>query len=265
MNPFLTELQSNKALRLALLAVFVLLALFLLVQAWKTAFGYTAGEPYNTITVEGTGEAVAVPDTAQIIFTVTETASDVATAQEAATAKTDEAIEYLAGQGVEENDVKTNYYSVTPNYEYNQCGPGMACPPVQSAPRIVGYQVSQTIEVKVRDTKKAGDILGGLGSIGVQNISGPNFIVDDEDAVRAEAREAAIAEAREKAQALSSQLGVRLGKVVSFYENNNGYPMYNGYDARGGMMEASVAQSAPTLPVGENETTISVSVTYEIR
>ncbi|HEX2792178.1 MAG TPA: SIMPL domain-containing protein [Candidatus Paceibacterota bacterium] len=264
MNQFLTELQGNRAIRLALLAVFVLLALFLLVMAWKTAFGYTAGEPYNTITVEGTGEAVAVPDIAQITFTVTESSANVAEAQEAATAKTDEALEYLTSQGIEANDVKTQYYNVSPRYTYDSvaCGYGMPCPP--QAPRITGYDVSQSIQVKVRDIAKAGDILGGLGSIGVQNISGPNFIVDDEDAVRAEAREAAIDEAREKARALSSQLGVRLGKVMSFYENTGAYPMYSGYEARGGAMDA-MPQSAPTLPVGENETSVSVSITYEIK
>ena len=142
----------------------------------------------------------------------------------------------------------------------------MPCPPVTSSPKIIGYEVSQSIQVKVRDTAKAGQVLEGLGSLGVQNISGPNFTVDDEDAVRAAAREEAIKEAREKAKVLAKQLGVSLGKVTSFYENEGGYPMY-GYGKGGAAMESDIRVSAvaPTLPMGENETNVSVTVTYEIR
>lgn len=137
---------------------------------------------------------------------------------------------------------------------------------VSSNPKIVGYDVSQTVEVKVRDTAKAGDTLAALGTIGVQNISGPNFMVDDEDAAKAEARGKAIEEARTKAKLLAKQLGVRLGKVVSYSENGAGYPQPMMYSAvaKGGMMDAS-RESAPTLPTGENKTSVTVSVTYEIR
>lgn len=135
---------------------------------------------------------------------------------------------------------------------------------VSGTPKIVGYDVSQTVEVKVRDTAKAGEVLAALGSEGVQNISGPEFTVDDEDKVKAEAREKAIAEARTKAKKLASELGVRLGHVVSYSEGGNyPQPMY----AMGGKalsMDARV-ESVPTLPTGENKTSVTVMVTYEIR
>lgn len=261
----MNELMADQKMRIALLAVFVLLALFLLAKTWDAAFGREPNEPVNLITVTGTGEAVVIPDIAQVNFTVTENAATVAEAQAKATEKTNAALDLLKQQGIVEEDLKTTYYAVNPRYEYDNrsCVYGMPCPP-SSAPRIVGYEASQAIEVKVRDTAKAGQVLEGLGSLGIQNISGPHFTVDDEDAVRAEAREEAIKEAREKAKELSKQLGVRLGKVVSFYENEGPYPMY-GY-GKGGAMEGDIAVSAvaPTLPTGQNETTVSVSVTYEI-
>lgn len=267
MNQFINELSSNRVVRVALTAVLILLALFLLAKTWHTAFGRDVGDPYNTITVEGTGRSAAVPDTARITFTVMESAVNVADAQDAATKKTDAALNAVSEKGVADKDIKTVSYTVSPKYEYTQtpCYPGMMCPAViSSSPRIVGYDVSQTVEVKVRDTAKAGEVLEVLGSLGVQNISGPDFVVDDESGVKNEARAEAIEEARMKAKQLAKELGVRLGDVVS-YSENGAYPMmYEAYGKGGGIMDADV-RSAPSLPTGENETNVTVSVTYEIR
>ncbi len=265
----MNELMGNKMIRYAVLSVLVLLSLFLLVKTWDAAFGKGQFDQTNAITVEGKGEVSLVPDVAQISFTITESATTVAAAQDSATKKTDAAIEALKKIGIADKDVKTVSYNVSPKYDYSQpCGPGMICTTVvTSSPKIIGYDVSQSIEVKVRDTAKAGDTLAALGTLGVQNISGPNFMVDDEDAAKAQAREQAIDEARTKAKVLAKQLGVRLGRVISYSEGNNGYPqpmMYTANMKSGGAMDARV-ESAPSLPTGENKTTVSVSVTYEIR
>lgn len=263
MNQLVNELSSNRTARIAAVAVLVLLALFLLVKTWDTAFGRGINDPYNTITVEGTGKAAMVPDTARITFTVMESASEVGAAQDAATKRTDDALASLEELDIEERDVKTVSYNVSPKYEYNQqpCYPGMICS--TGSPRIVGYDVSQTVEVKVRDTAKAGDVLAALGGLGVQNISGPEFVVDDESAVTAEARAEAIEEARAKAKELAKELNVHLGKVVSFSEGMPGD--FYGYGKGGDMMMEAAVNRAPTLPVGENETEITVMITYEIR
>lgn len=267
MKTFIDELTSNRAARIAAVAVLALLALFLLVKTWDVAFGRDISDPYNTITVEGTGRAAMVPDTARITFTITESSANVADAQKKATDKTDSVLASLKDQNIDDRDVKTLSYNVSPRYEYNQraCLAGMICPPVSSSPTIVGYDVSQTIQVKVRETDKAGDVLASLGSLGVQNVNGPEFVVDDETAVQAEAREEAIAEARAKAKDLAKDLGVHLGKIVSFYEGPTGGEAY-GYGGKAMMDSAMVVpQAAPTLPTGENETETTVSITYEIR
>ncbi len=267
MDNLITEMTSSKAMRAALVAVFALLALFLLVSTWNSAFDRDPGDPYSTITVEGTGEAAAVPDTARVSFTVTESATTVADAQTQATGKTDAAIAAVKELGVEEQDVKTLSYNVSPRYQYSQpCTPGMMCAGmVSGSPKITGYDVSQTIQVKIRDTAKAGDVLQALGTIGVQNISGPEFVVDDEDAVKSEARAEAIEKAQAKAKVLAKDLGVRLGDVVNFYESGPAYPMYDSYGGKGGGMMNASAQSAPSLPVGQDESSVTVSITYEIR
>ena len=229
----MNELLQHKTLRYSVLSVLILLALFLLVTTWDTAFGKNALDQTNVITVEGTGEVSSAPDMAQITFTVTESAKDVATAQAAATKKNDEALSVLKELSISDKDIKTLGYNVSPKYSYDQpCGPGMYCPQRTSGtPTIIGYDVSQTIEVKVRDTAKVGEVLQVLGDKGVQNISGPNFMIDNEDGVQSEARAKAIEQARAKAKQLAKELGVRLGSVVSYSENGV-YPQPMMYGAR---------------------------------
>lgn len=260
-----TFVKATKPVRYTAAAALGVLALFLLALTIN-AFGNIgrSENPYmNTITVEGTGKAAAIPNIATVSFSVTETAATVGDAQTQATEKTNAALDAVDKLGVDKKDVKTTAYNVYPQYEnIAPCYSG-ACP--NRAPKITGYQVSQTVEVKIRDTAKAGDVLQALGTLGVQNISGPNFMVDEDDAVKSEARKEAIDNAKAKAKALASELGVSLGKVVSFNENGYGYPMYDAYGKGGVMMETAQAAPAPSLPVGENETSVTVTITYEIR
>lgn len=248
-----------------------MLALFLLVGTIKQLkeFRYVGSgvAASNTITVSGQAEVFAVPDRATFTVTVREDAEEVSDAQEEATEKMNGIIEYLKGAGVEEKDIKTVNYSVNPKYEYTQAVcTNFSCPP--SNQRLVGFEVWQMVEVKVQDPKKAGDLLSGVGSKGASEVSGLSFTIEDEDELKSQAREMAIAEAREKADQLADQLGVSVVRVVGFYEDSYGYPMYYG---KGGvamdtaMSARAEAAPAPDLPTGENKITSNVNVTYEIR
>ena len=260
--------RASRPVRYAAAAALAVLALFLLVKTFDAIdqFGMGPNHPVNTITVTGEGKSTSVPNIAEVTFTVQETAPTVKAAQDAATKRTNDSLAALKDLGIADKDVKTLGYNVYPQYESRAvppCYPGGACPTSQSN-TITGYQVSQTVQVKIRDTDKAGDVLQKLGTLGVQNISGPNFMLDDDSGVQDEARAAAIEDARTKAEVLAKQLHVRLGKVSSFSENGGYYPMYS-VSAKGGMaMDAAVAP-APSLPVGENETSVTVQITYEIR
>jgi uncharacterized protein len=248
-----------------------MLALFLLIQSVKAlkefryvGSGVTAS---NTITVTGMAEVFAVPDRATFTVTVREDAEDVADAQEEATKKMNGIIDYLKGEGVEEKDIKTINYSVNPKYEYSQAAcTNFSCPPSNQI--LVGFEVWQMVEVKVQDPKKAGELLSGVGSKGASEVSGLSFTIEDEDELKSDAREEAIAEAREKADQLAAQLGVKVVRVVGFYEDSYGYQPYY---AKGGvamdmaMSARAEAAPAPQLPTGENKITSNVNVTYEIR
>ncbi len=275
MNPTEQDIvRTNYWMRVAGLAAIGLLGLFLFAATLYTFksmhFVGSGVSATNTITVSGNAEVAAVADMATFSVSVQERAKTVAPAQEAATAKTNAIIAYLREQGVEDKDIKTQDYSVYPQYEWTKasCRAGEYCPP-EGRQTLTGYEVSQTITVKVRDTEKAGELLSGVGTRGATSVSGLSFTIDDEDALKVEARGEAIAEARAKASALAKQLNVRIVRVVGFSEDGYYPPMP--YAARGGAMNASfdmVAQEAkasPELPVGENKIISNVTITYEIR
>lgn len=246
--------------------VLVILGLFLVVQTVNALKEYRYiggnGMGQNVISVNGEGEIFVVPDVAMFTFGVTENGKDVKTAQDAVTVKIDDAIAALKAQGIDEKDIKTVDFNANPRYEYNQ----IRCitVPCPSSQQLVGYDVTQTMQVKVRVADKAGDAIDAVTSAGITNVGSLSFTLDDEEEAVREARKQAIENAREKAEVLADDLGVRLVRIVSYSENNGGYPMPM-YAKAQSMDSAGNAASVPSLPTGENKITVSVSVTYEIR
>lgn len=261
--------STGDKLRKAIFAVVIVLGVFLAIAVIKGVMELRyvgAGVPAsNTITVSGHGEAVSVPDIATFTFSVVSEKSTVAAAQEDATAKANATTEYLKSVGVAEKDIQTSNYSINPQYDYIQsaCTNGY-CPSGRQVLR--GYEVRQTTTVKVRDTAKAGDLLAGVGSKGATEVSGLNFTFDDPSKVQDEAREEAIADAKEKADVLAKQLGVSLVRVTAFYESTGGYPVPMAYGMGGMANQAKdMMATAPTISVGENKVSNDVTITYEIR
>jgi uncharacterized protein YggE len=219
-----------------------------------------------TISVAGEGEVLAVPDIGQFSFSVTAEGKEASVAQEASGTKINDILAYLREQGVEEKDIKVEYYNLYPKYRYEEraCALGSYCPPGEQVPD--GFEVSQSVSVKVRDTKNAPTLITGVGERGATNISSLNFTIDDVEALRDEARAKAIADAQKKATVLAGQLGVRVVKFVSYYEDG-GYDMPL-YRAKAMSMDAAVEESAfggAELPVGEESTKVRVTVTYEVQ
>lgn len=219
----------------------------------------------NTISVSGEGEVFAVPDIATFTLTIREEAKTVEEAQAAATTKSNSALSTLRAAGIEDKDIKTVGYNVNPQYDWVQetrCAAGAYCPGKQV---LRGYEVYQSLSVKVRDTKNAGNILSQVGK-DVSDVSGLSFTIDDDAKLQADARAKAITDARGKADVLASDLGVKIVRIVGFNENTGGnepYPMY----AKAMAMDSAMGESAPApeLPAGENKITSNVTITYEIK
>lgn len=235
----------------------------------------------NTITLSGHGEVSAVPDIATISFTIRKEGKTVKIAQDAVAKVEKPALDFLKNTGVEEKDIKTSNASFNQKYEWkNAVCPQPAVKPEAETMMIepayycgegkqvlIGYEAYETITVKIRKTDDVGKIMQGLGGLGVTDLSGPNFVVENEDSLKAEARKKAIDQAKEKAKVLSKDLGVKLGKVMSFSEDGSYPPEMYGYGGGAKMMD-SVMNSAVApaeIPKGENTITSDVTITYIIK
>jgi uncharacterized protein YggE len=254
---------ADKRIRNLVITVLAVLAFFLLVQSVSAIVSIKEKRnmmPNNMITVRGTGEAIGTPDIATFTVTIQENNKDVATAQQAMTEKANKAVDYLKQQGIEEKDIKTISYTTEPQYDYNVVNMGVA-----RAPQLVGYTASESFSVKVRDTAKAGEILTHIASLQIGTVSTLSFTIDDPESLKVEAKEEAIKKARAEADRIAKALGVRLERVVSFYEE---YPyegpMGYGADMSVSSVRAQNAMVAPKLQAGEEKVTATVSVSYEV-
>lgn len=262
--------EKNKLAKIAvvlgtILSVFVFVKLINEIKTFRTIG--RGDTPINTIVVTGEGEVYASPDIASLSFSVRDTKKTVAEAQTEVEKKIAASLAFLKENGVDEKDIQTTGTTFYPQYQYfdNYCRVDY-CPPAKS-PVITGYEMSETVSVKVRAIDNVGKLIGGLGTIGVTDLSGPNFAIDDEDALKSEAREQAIAKAKAKAEALADDLGIRLGGIVSFSETGNS-PIYYGYaKAENGMGYGGAAPMNQDLSTstGENKVVSNVTITYEIR
>ncbi len=262
----LTKEKSNliKAAGLFL----IIISVYFVVRIANEFKNYGAGKEMSLITLSGHGEVQAVPDIASVYFTISKDAKTVKEAQDEVAKIEKNALDVLKKNGIEDKDIKTDNASFYPKYEYKYDTKIMpcnmyGCPPQNGNNVIVGYTASESITVKVRNTDDAGKIMQGLGETGVSNLNGPNFMIDDEDALKAEARKKAIEDAKEKAEILAKDLGVRLVRVTNFNESGNyAYPMmYSSKD----MMNARAESAPASLPKGENTISSDVTITYEIR
>lgn len=245
--------------------VLVVLAIFLAVETLGAFKNLRSIDPtYNSISVSGVGEAVSLPDVATFSFTVSRDAKLVSDAQGQVTGKMDAILAGLEALGIEEKDIKTTDYSVYPKYTYEPtiCSPTFCPPSRRQVPD--GFTASHSVSVKVRKTEDAGKALALAGEKGATNLSNISLAVDDPDKILAEARAEAITDAKEKAKLLSKELGVRLVRVVSFYDNTGGGPMPYYAEGLGGDM-IKTSTPAPTIPIGENKVAVNVTVVYEIR
>ncbi|MFZ3020439.1 MAG: SIMPL domain-containing protein [Minisyncoccia bacterium] len=220
----------------------------------------------KTIAVQGTGDVYVIQDTVELSFTVTKKASDVKKAQADMNDVTAQIIKAVKGLGVEDKNIKTTSYSVYPHYsqEVMPCPVGSYCP---TSSKVDGFEASQTVEVKMHDLAKSGDLVAEIGKFNPTNISGLSFVVEDDKAVLREARQKAIEDAKTKAKQLAKDLGVRLGDVVSFDESGRNYPVpvYMKAGAVVGMGGDMMSESAPSIPAGQNKITSNVTIVYEIK
>lgn len=236
----------------------------LLAGAFYVAGQYVASAPQRVqqeveagreIAVSGTGKATAVPDVARIQLGVVSGTQSTAEAALDIVAKRFEAVlAAITAAGVEEEDIRTTNLSINPVYDYSDG---------RQIPR--GFEANETVEVTIRDLKKVGEIVARATGEGVNQAGGVSFEVDDIEAVRLQAQQKAIEDAKVKADELVKTLGVRLGRVKTFVSNDVGGPIP--FYARAESFPAGSGGdlAVPPVPAGTQEISVNVTVTYELK
>lgn len=267
----LEKLLKNKELLIVKLGLAVGLFLIVLTVSVgvdilnKIKEGKYIGEPpelQNTISFTGTGEVFVKPDLALITFSVQNEAKTVAEAISENTKKMNAVIDSIKKQGVDSKDLKTASFNISPRYEWYQkesCT-SYSCPSGERV--LVGYEVYQSLQVKIRSLDKVGLVIQGATDMGANDVSGLQFTVDNEDELKNQARKLAIEEAKNKAKDLASQLGVDLVRITNFSEGGVfPVPSYGLEKAAG----IGGGAEAPRIETGENKIEVTVIITYEIR
>ncbi|MGB3501363.1 MAG: SIMPL domain-containing protein [Mesorhizobium sp.] len=230
----------------------LILAAALPVMAQTSAI---AAEPVQPrIVVSGEGEASVAPDMAVLQLGVTQQAATAREALDASNKAMADIIALMKAEGVADRDLQTANFSVNPVYSY----PKQDAP--DQTPKIVGYQVSNTLTVRVRDLAKVGPVLDKSVTSGVNQGGSITFTNDDPAATVTQARTRAVKDAMAKAQTLAEAAGVSLGKIIEITEQTSTpQPMPMAMKSRD-----AVQASAVPVQGGENAYNVTVNVTFEL-
>jgi hypothetical protein len=205
------------------------------------------------ITVVGSGDVKVAPDTAQVQVGVQTQAPTAREALSQNTAQMEALLARLRESGIEDKDIQTSSVSIWPRYGNNGA----------NTTRIDGYDANNSVTVTIRNIVQTGELLDRVVEAGANNIGGISFTVDDPSALQTNARNAALADAKTRAEAMAQAVGGSVGQVLSITENiGSATPQF--YDQRA-MANETVAGSAVPIQPGQQTITAQVQVTYELR
>ncbi|QIB32618.1 SIMPL domain-containing protein [Ancylobacter pratisalsi] len=205
-----------------------------------------------TLTVTGEGTASGVPDMASFSSAVVSEAKTAREALDANSAAVAQMIAAIKGAGVEARDVATSGFSIQPQY----------APPKKDsneAPRITGYEVRNTVSVRLRELARLGELLDQVVTSGANQIGGIAFDIADPSALEDKARVAAVEDARHRAEIMAAAAGQRLVRVLAVSADGAIPPMPR-------MVASTMMMKADSVPVeaGETEVRANVTLVYEI-
>lgn len=223
----------------------------------QTSRAQTPGTPTpGVVAVTGEGIARLAPDMAIVTLTVLRQDKTADAALDANNAAMTEVLAAMQTEGIENSDLQTSNFSIDPQLVYPRQDGN-----TPSEPQIVGYRVSNTLTVRIKDLSKLGTILDKAVSLGVNQGGQIRFSNTDPSAAISEARKQAVLDALEKAKTLTAAAGVELGRITKIDEQRRAprpVPMMRA--------EAAMASAPGAVPVasGENQYTVTVDVTFEL-
>lgn len=225
---------------------------FLFIAGFANIAKADDGSKQRTITVSGEGKVRAVPDQAEMQFTVQEDGAKLKDVSAQVQTKMKSVFQVLKSYGITDKDSQTVSYNIQPKYKYDKSG---------NAAKI-GYTVSNRVKVVLKDLDKAGDLLEAVTDAEVSEVDGPNFSFSDPAKLQIEAMKAAVADAQAKAEALAEASGAGLDKVFSITQTSASVPIL-GNALRSNL--ALAGNNGVPIAAGQNEVTAQVEVVYSLK
>ncbi|MBN2112126.1 SIMPL domain-containing protein [Candidatus Woesearchaeota archaeon] len=216
------------------------------------------GELRNTISVSGTGLVTVEPDEAEIYVNIITEADTAEKAQQDNADKAESVRNALIRQGVKDDDMETSSYYMYPKTNYNR---------ITGESEIYGYSLTHVLKITTKDVGSTGELVDAAVEAGANGLQNINFQLSDElrDKTYDEALKEGSAMAKQKAQSISSSLGVTLGNIVTISESGVSYSPYRYYAPMAEMSMDEKAGGAPTVISPQDvEVSAYVSVVYEI-
>ncbi len=215
----------------------------------------TAPTDLSGITVAGHGEVQAPSDTGFFDVGVQVTAPTIEDARNRAAQSADNVIKSLKSNGIDQKDIKTSNFSIQPQYDYNKPNP---------QPTILGYMVMNTVEAKVRKLDSFSKVIDDAVAAGgndarVQNI---RFGIEDNEKLLEQAREAAMKDAKKKAEQLAKLGGVGLGQPITISETQVNNPPR---PALAGSTQAQDAAFSTPIEPGSGAVTVEITVRWSLK
>jgi uncharacterized protein YggE len=200
----------------------------------------------RTISVSGEGHAAAPPDMATIQTGVVTQAEKARDALEANNAAMDGIMTALKSQKIKAKDIQTSSFDVRPEYKRGPRG--------QQQPEIVGYRVTNQVQIQVHNLPDLGAVLDAVIAAGSNQISAIRFGIDDPTDLLNQARNRAISDAQSRADLYAQAASVRVGQVITIREQSVEVPrpQHMGY----GM----TAKASSTVPIATGEQQLRATV-----
>lgn len=205
----------------------------------------------RTIIVTGVGEVSHAPDMAYLTLGVEAEGVTASEALRKNSAQMDATLKTLREAGVDKKDIQTSNLNVGAKYDYSQDN---------RPPRIIGYQATNTVSIKLRNLDKAGAVIDKAVSVGANRLDSISFGFADPKPIINEARKEAVADARERAEIYADAAGVKLGPVIQISDSFSAGPGPIPVIAR---MDMAEAKAIPIMP-GESAVTADVTIIYGI-
>ena len=205
-----------------------------------------------TLTISAEGKVLRAPDVADLSGGVVTTAPTAAAAMAENATRMTRVVAAVRKAGIAERDIQTSGLSLQPQYKYENNQP----------PLLTGYQATNSVSLRVRKLADTGRLLDTLVGVGANQLGGPTFRVDAADAALDEARAAAVATARARAELYAKAAGLRVKRIVSITEGGTNEPGPRPLM----MVRAMKAEAADSTPVAPGEVTlgINVSLVFEL-